>query len=526
MVVPKNNEETMAKYKKIDPKQSLLLAIRFHEQIIPGTFVHALNYIVDHQLDLTIFEKRYKNDETGASAYNPSVLLKIILYSYALGIISSRRIAALCETNITFMALSADTRPHFTTIANFISTLEEEVSSLFLSILLICSEEGLIGKHMFAIDGCKLSSNASKEWSGTRADFMKKRDKIEKSITFIINKHKEQDKGNGYDTDIINKEEKAIQSLKAKKEKIETWLKVNKDKSGTNGKPIQSNITDNESAKMVSSKGVIQGYNGIAVVDAKNQVVVNAEAFGSGSEHKYLISMVDGTKDNFKTIGTDDNVFKKTILTADSGNHSEENMKELFKREIEAYVADNRFRKRDPDFASAERHKKKPTDRKGTTRCKKYFQPSDFTYDAMKNKLICPAGCELYVENSTFKTSNGLQGIVYRGKKTDCRVCKIREKCLRNPNTEARQVAVFTNIMHGASGVFTQKMIEQFDSPMGRHIYSRRMGTVEPVFANIRNALKLDRFTLRGKKKVNIQWNLFCMVHNIGKIAKFGAVGV
>jgi hypothetical protein len=69
-------------------------------------------------------------------------------------------------------------------------------------------------------------------------------------------------------------------------------------------------------------------------------------------------------------------------------------------------------------------------------------------------------------------------------------------------------------------------MIEQFDSPMGRHIYSRRMGTVEPVFANIRNALKLDRFTLRGKKKVNIQWNLFCMVHNIGKIAKFGTIGV
>lgn len=206
-----------------------------------------MNYIVGNQLDLTIFDKRYKNDETGASAYNPSVLLKIILYGYFLGIVSSRRIAALCETNITFMALSADTRPHFTTIANFISTLEEEISSLFLSILLICSEEGLIGKHMFAIDGCKLSANASKEWSGTRADFMKKREKIEKSITFIINKQKEQDKGNEYGTDIIKKEEEeeeAIQNLKAKKEKIDRWLEVNKDKTGFNGKPIQSNITD------------------------------------------------------------------------------------------------------------------------------------------------------------------------------------------------------------------------------------------------------------------------------------------
>jgi len=60
---------------------------------------------------------------------------------------------------------------------------------------------------------------------------------------------------------------------------------------------------------------------------------------------------------------------------------------------------------------------------------------------------------------------------------------------------------------------------------MGRHIYSRRMGTVEPVFANIRNAMGLDRFTLRGKKKVDIQWKLYCMVYNIGKIAKFGTIG-
>jgi hypothetical protein len=178
------------------------------------------------------------------------------------------------------------------------------------------------------IVGCKLSSNALKEWSEARADFMKKREKIEKSITFIINKHKKQDKGDGYDTDIIKKEEKSIRNLKAKKEKIDRWLEVNKDKTGYNGKPIQSNITDNESAKMLSSKGVIQGYNGIAMVDDKTQVVVNAEAFGSGSEHKYLISMVDGTNENFKVIGTDDNVFEKTILTADSGNHSEENMKD------------------------------------------------------------------------------------------------------------------------------------------------------------------------------------------------------
>ena len=71
----------MAKYRKYDQTQSLLLPVRFHEQIIPGTFVHALNHIVDNELDLSIFESRYKNTKTGAPAYNPAILIKIILYA-------------------------------------------------------------------------------------------------------------------------------------------------------------------------------------------------------------------------------------------------------------------------------------------------------------------------------------------------------------------------------------------------------------------------------------------------------------
>lgn len=524
-VFTKPSEDSMAKFKKYDQKQYLLLPIRFHEQIIPGTFVYALNYIVDHELDLSIFDNRYRNEDTGAPAYNPAVLLKIILYAYSLGIISSRRIAALCSTNITFMSLSADTRPHFTTIANFISTLDEEISSLFLAILLICSEEGLIGKKMFAVDGCKLSSNASKEWSGTRADFMRKKEKIEKSIRYLMKKHREQDKGETSDKEMVEKEEKAIKNLISKKEKINKWLNENDDKLGTNGKPIQSNITDNESAKMVSSRGVVQGYNGLAMVDDKKQVVVNAEAFGTGAEQQCLIPMVNQTRNNFKAIEGNDNVFSETILTADSGNHSEKNIKELYMQEIEAYVADNQFRKRDPKFKTAQRYKQKPTDRKRTIKGKKYFQPSDFTYDPEKNKLICPAGKALYVKNSTYKNKDGLTGIVYEGRKSDCRVCNIKKKCMRNVNTEHRQVAIFTNKMSDMKESFSQRMIQQFDTPMGRHIYSRRMGTVEPVFANIRNAFGLSRFTLRGQKKVDIQWKLYCMVHNIGKIAKFGTLG-
>jgi len=159
----------MARYKDYCYEQTKLIPISFHHQILPGTFEYTLNYLIDNEVDLSLFEQRYRNDETGAPAYDPAVLLKIILYAYSRGITSSRQIEQCCGQNIIFMALSADTHPHFTTIADFISSSSEEIVELFRDVLLICDEMGLIGKEMFAVDGCKMSSNASKEWSGTKA---------------------------------------------------------------------------------------------------------------------------------------------------------------------------------------------------------------------------------------------------------------------------------------------------------------------------------------------------------------------
>ena len=84
---------------------------------------------MDNEIDLSVFESKYHNDETGAPAYDPAVLLKIILFAYSRGLISSRRIAQACEENVVFIALSADTRPHYTTIADFISLCKRAVCS-------------------------------------------------------------------------------------------------------------------------------------------------------------------------------------------------------------------------------------------------------------------------------------------------------------------------------------------------------------------------------------------------------------
>src|SRR4030042_6808630 len=221
----------MARYKEYDYSQGKFIPIPFDKQILPGTFEYSLHYLIDNEIDLSMFDARYRNDETGAPAYDPAILLKIILYAYSRGITYSRKIAQCCRENIIFMALSANTEPHFTTIAEFISTLDQEIIALFLEVLLICDGMGLIGKEMFAVDGVKLASNASKEWSGTKGDLEKKREKMEKAIRQIVKRHREVDATEA-DRGVIEREEQYVETLRRKVKKIKAWLRDNEENPG------------------------------------------------------------------------------------------------------------------------------------------------------------------------------------------------------------------------------------------------------------------------------------------------------
>src|SRR5437868_11644864 len=115
----------MARYKPQD-RNALLLPVVLSEQIVPGSFAFALDHLVDHELDLSALDARFNNDEVGASAYDPRVMLKIVLLAYSRGLISSRKIEQACEQNVLFMALSGDSRPSFTHIARFVRELAPE----------------------------------------------------------------------------------------------------------------------------------------------------------------------------------------------------------------------------------------------------------------------------------------------------------------------------------------------------------------------------------------------------------------
>ena len=201
----------MARYKHIDTSPRFL-AVDLCKQLLPGSFEHALNHLIDHELDLSSFDTRYKNDKTGAKAYPPAILLKVILFAYSQGIVGSRQIERACRDHVTFIALSGDQGPHFTTIAGFVSSVGDDIAQLFTQVLAICDRQGLIGREMFAIDGVKLPSNAAKAKSGTRADFHRQADKLDAAVKLMLARHREEDE-RAFEPDLRAKELKRIERL-------------------------------------------------------------------------------------------------------------------------------------------------------------------------------------------------------------------------------------------------------------------------------------------------------------------------
>lgn len=505
----------MARYKYIDTNPRFL-AVDLARQLLPGTFEHAVNHLLDDAIDLSHFDARFRNDASGAPAYPPAMLLKVVLFAYSQGIVSSRGIERACQEHVTFIALCGDSAPHFTTIAQFVSTLKDDIAHVFAAVLAICDAQGLIGREMFAIDGVKLPSNASKHRSGTRAEFEHQAAKLEAAATAMVERHRETDKL-PVEPELAAKTAKRIARLERDAAQLRDWLAVNPDdRRGTKGAIRKSNRTDNESAKMATGNGVIQGYTGVAAVDRKHQIIVEAQAHGTGSEQELLAPVVTAVQ---KLLA------EETIITADAGYHSEANLEQLAALEVTALIADSDMRRRDERFATQGRHNDAADplhDKARVEESPPLFQPADFTYDPDARTCVCPAGKSLYRKGRNIVTK-GLVAEHFRGAKRDCLPCALRAQCLRTPEkTVSRQVAFFRGRAESAPETHTARMKARIDSPSGRAQYAQRFAVVEPVLANVRYNKGLNRFTLRGRSKVDGQWKLFCLVHNIEKLANNG----
>lgn len=506
----------MPRFKPVDYSPRFL-AVDLARQLISGTFEYALHHLLDHEIDLSAIEARYDNDEVGASAYDPRVLLKIVLLAYSRGIVSSRGMEAACRDNVLFMAISGDSAPHYSTLASFVSSLGQALSKVFAQVLTICDRRGLIGREMFAIDGVKLPSNASKAKSGKRKDFLRQVAKMERAVEQMLAKQRDNDAA-ATDPALQPREQRHIERLQAEAQKMRDWLKQHpQERKSAKGKERLSNRTDNESAKMPTDKGVVQGYTGVAAVDEKHQIILEAQAHGSGSEQELLMPV---------TAAIAPMAGEHTVVCTDSGYHSQANLEQLEAQGIEAFIPDHNYRSRDPRYEGQEKHTTKPEalwdKSEKPARKPQLFQPCDFKVAADHSHCICPAGKRLY-RSGTNCNIGGRQAIKFKGTQRDCANCPKRAQCLRHPQrTHIRQVAIFLGRHAKAAEKASERMKRKIDSEKGREMIARRFATVEPVFGNLRYNKGLNRFTLRGRQKVDGQWKLMCLVHNIEKLAHNG----
>lgn len=504
----------MARFKPYKYDQMVMVPISFQNQLEPGTFEHTLNELVEHHIDLSVFEGRYQNDNSGARAIHPKLLLKVILFAYSRGMIGSRQIERACGENIVFMALSGGCRPDHSTLAHFVSSMRREIKGIFGNILLVCDEMDLLGGTHFSLDGIKLPSNASKEWSGSFKELRKKRNKLKAKLQQVIHEHIRQDRVSNAET---NKHQQQEQRLLHQVERLNQFLQEEQPKAGKAQAEIQSNVTDNESAKMPTSHGVIQGYNAQVLVDSKHQVIVHAETFGN-QDHDNLAPMLKGAKKNLQGIGKSANYFKGRQFTADSNYYSHANLALCQTESLHAYIPDMQFRKRDQRFREQHRFKDGVHPRQRPAAKDKTFTIADFVFDEARQVYVCPQG-KVLKRGARSQRNRYRVYDIYRARQVDCLTCRVRSRCLSKPDTPRRNLSVEVDNQQPS---LIEQMKARIDTPEGKRIYARRLAIVEPVFANIRVQKRLDHFTLRTKAKVDVQWMLFALVHNIGKIHRYG----
>jgi hypothetical protein len=387
----------------------------------------------------------------------------------------------------------------------FVRRLSETASTVLMV-------SGMRTMRVFAIDGCKLPSNAAKEWSGTLEEPGKKRKELEALMEKIIAQHIQLDKEPAEEKGlsgaafsyVYDKEyqEKHLERIEKKLGYIDEFLGRAEERNGSGGEEVKSNITDNESAKIKGSHGYIQGYNGIAAADSKSQVLVAAEAFGSGSGNEHFPAMMEAPGETMGALTGKEEALKGVIVEGDTGYFSEENLREAKERKIEALIPDQQFRKRDASFEGRPFHGGK-----------KRFTAEDFEYEAEENKYRCPEKKDLLYKGHVKLNRNS--GEKYQARRGDCKDCPLRERCAAGRGGNSPRTLFIADKRKEEN--LCGQMREKIDQVKYRVLYGRRMQIIEPCFADITYNKKMNRFTLRTKIKVNTQWLLYCIVHNIGK---------
>jgi transposase len=419
-----------------------------------------------------------KVPEEGNVSYHPKMMLKVLFYSYASNIFSSRNIAKALGENISLIYLAAWQRPDFRTINNFRRNNLEELKDLFAQIVLLCWQLNMVKLGHISIDGSKFKANAA-----SRQSYDKQR--IEKEMKAILEKAAEKDKEEDALYGADKSGDELPQEVRDRRKRIEKLKELQQQMEQKDREKI--NATDPDAVFMKSQNGFKPSYNAQVSADETSQIVVAAEVVNTSNDRERLCPMIDQTEEN-----TQQSV---STLSADAGYSSAENLKELESEDynhIDAYIPDSTYQ------VISNGREPGP------------FHKSRFVYDEDNDHFICPAGHIL-----PFASERKNKGKTYREYRCkSCRDCPHFSECTTNKRGRTiSQVDGFKRI---------KAMREKLDTDAGKAIYGKRRHIVEPVFGHIKSVIGFTDFHLRGLDKVNGEFKLVAIAHNLKKIAKWG----
>lgn len=415
-----------------------------------------------------------KVSSEGHPAYHPKMMLKVLIYAYANGIFSSRKIQAALQESIAFIYLAAWQKPDFRTISDFRQHHLAEFQELFNQVVDVCQRLGMLSLGHLAIDGSKFKAHAADSRT-----YDQKR--VQKAIQGLLQQADQEDQREDRLYGPDHPGGSVPETIRKQKDRLEKLHQIKKELDQSGRKKI--NATDPDAVFMKNGGRIRTSYNGQITVD-ENQIIVAAQVTSDPSDTEQLLPLVEQVEGRLGPLDK---------LSADSGYSQGETLQALADKKIDAHIPDANYQ--------GSRRGKSEAPGSGL------FPRSSFQRDEQHDCFICPVGQKLtFWRMQTVKGKQPLR--LYR-----ChafRDCAQRERC-----TESRQGRSLT--LNHYDHQF-QAMRTKLDSPHGRRIYSRRKSMVEPVFGHIKEVLGFCQFHLRGLLKVGGEFALVCMAHNLRKI--------
>lgn len=503
-------------FKPYSQHQAFLLPPTLDELIEANHPVRVVNEVIDG-IDLKPLLHQYKGG--GSSAYHPAMLLKVVVYSYLVNIYSSRKMESSLKENIHFMWLSGMARPDHNTLNRFRSDrLKLVLKDIFVQVVQLLAEQGLLSLQELYVDGTKLEANANRYTFVWGNAIKSSKEKMKKQLDALWQyaqqvAAQEMDMPEPPPFDKIDGEKM--------KETIETISKAIQSKEGVSAKIKQKLHYAKKHwpaalHKYQQQEQLLAGRNSYSKTDpdatfmrmkedhmnngqlkpAYNlQVSTNNQYIADYSLHQ---SVVDTTtleshlNEHLRCYGV-----HARLIVADAGYGSEQNYQYLENNKTEAYVKYNYFDKH---------------------QSKSYLQKHPFTADRLfynreKDCYYCPMGQPMRKTGSGTKmTATGFIQSLDRYQAQNCEGCPLRAACHQGKGN--RSIEVNHTLIR-----LKDKANELLKSETGVYHRKKRCWEVEPVFANIKNNHSFRRFMLRGKEKVALEAGLLALAHNLRKKA-------